>query len=668
MMRFKTATPFLFWCSFLIDPCSAQRAALSLGANVSAKASNGSDRNQNLGNLASSEGESVSEAITLAESLQRCEVGFEGIELLLQSKKKRKIILDGSIKGKALPGRMLAVMGPSGSGKTSILNAIAGQVAANKNVNLSGKRYINNEPLSGDSMLPAAFIKQEVNFFPHMTVKETLEFRVDLMVGKKMGKSARNDIVTSLMDLVGLGGNADTIVGDSKIRGLSGGEKKRLSIACEMISSPPIILLDEPTSGLDSYQAAQVIKFLRKLADTGKTIIAVIHQPSQQVFSMFDDLLLVSEGRQMYFGEVSEVRSYFTKLGYGASMDDIGTAEHVLDVISRTFGGQLEKEESTKRLETIAKEAISLSSNVKVSSSDVAVLSKRYRNSGLKNPSANIFRQFRLLLSRSFKDIIRGKASIIIKIVQQVSLAVIYGGIYKLGDNQASVMDRYGLLSLIAIGGMNMAVATTIRTFPKEKAIISSEMASGMYRSLPYFVAKALSEFPLAGIFSTLFGIIIYPLTGLQKKKFKTFIGINTLHTLTAQAVGLLISSISPNSDVALSLLPPVIVLNIIFDGKNISEENTPKFLRWIAKFGLIRWAFEGFAINEFTGLNFSTKGPRKGPSVNTGLEALDRFGLADKTVLECITAQRNILSVCWVLSYFGLSLTKEKFMVMGSK
>jgi len=172
----------------------------------------------------------------------------------------------------------------------------------------------------------------------------------------------------------------------------------------------------------------------------------------------------------------------------------------------------------------------------------------------------------------------------------------------------------------------------------------------------------------LAGIFSTLFGIIIYPLTGLQKKKFKTFIGINTLHTLTAQAVGLLISSISPNSDVALSLLPPVIVLNIIFDGKNISEENTPKFLRWIAKFGLIRWAFEGFAINEFTGLNFSTKGPRKGPSVNTGLEALDRFGLADKTVLECITAQRNILSVCWVLSYFGLSLTKEKFMVMGSK
>ena len=110
MMRFKTATPFLFWCSFLIDPCSAQRAALSLGANVSAKASNGSDRNQNLGNLASSEGESVSEAITLGESLQRCEVGFEGIELLLQSKKKRKIILDGSIKGKALPGRMVCII------------------------------------------------------------------------------------------------------------------------------------------------------------------------------------------------------------------------------------------------------------------------------------------------------------------------------------------------------------------------------------------------------------------------------------------------------------------------------------------------------------------------------------------------------------------------------
>jgi ATP-binding cassette subfamily G (WHITE) protein 1 len=96
----------------------------------------------------------------------------------------------------------------------------------------------------------------------------------------------------------------------------------------EMISSPSIIFLDEPTSGFDSYQAMQVVETLRKLADDGKTVIAVIHQPSQQAFAQFDDLLLVSEGRQMYFGPVSKVRSYLDGLGYRASSED-RTAEHM---------------------------------------------------------------------------------------------------------------------------------------------------------------------------------------------------------------------------------------------------------------------------------------------------------------------------------------------------
>lgn len=130
-----------------------------------------------------------------------------------------------------------------------------------------------------------------------MTVKETLDFRVELKLGSSLGKSARDAVVLDLMEMLGLANSAHTIVGSTKVRGLSGGERKRLSIACELISSPPVLILDEPTSGLDSYQAGQVTDFLRKLADEqGKTIISVIHQPSQSVFAKFDDLLLVSEG------------------------------------------------------------------------------------------------------------------------------------------------------------------------------------------------------------------------------------------------------------------------------------------------------------------------------------------------------------------------------------
>lgn len=529
-----------------------------------------------------------------------------------------------------------------------------------------GKRYINNELLSDESQLPAAFIEQEVNFFPHMTVKETLDFRVELKLGSRLGKSARDDIVSNLMDMLGLTKSANTIVGNSKIRGLSGGERKRLSIACELISSPPIIILDEPTSGLDSYQANQVTEFLRKLADSGKTVIAVIHQPSQSVFSQFDDLLLLSEGKMMYFGETAKVRSHMKELGYPCSKDT-GTAEHVLDCISRSNGDEEERRKSDKRLEHLAAAARKSVENLTIGSTGDLVAGHKHhhklRIATKRNlPGANIFRQFKLLFVRAFNETSRGKLAIVIKLVQQVTLGIVYGGIYKVGDDQASVMDRFGLLSLIAIGGMNMSVASTIRSFTREKSVVKGEMANGMYRTLPYFLAKAISEIPLVGVFNAIFGAIIYPLAGLQKGKFKQFLGLTTLHTLAGEAAGLIIGSISPSSDVALSIFPAIIVLNIIFDGRNISEENTPKLLRWLPKVSLVKWGFEGLSVNEFNGLEFSTKGPRRGPLVKTGKDALERFGFADRTLSDVVAAQRNIIACCWFLSYLGLSMTRAKF------
>ena len=180
----------------------------------------------------------------------KVDVGWEGIKMVLKQKKKgnnkaERIILDGSLKGVAKAGRLTAVMGPSGSGKSTFLHALAGRIKDDPKITLSGKRYVDGEEVAGDSQLPAAFIEQEVNFFPHMTVKETLDFRVDLKLGKKLSKSERDEVVSSLMDQLGLTKSANTIVGNAKIRGLSGGERKRLSIACELITGAPIVMLDE---------------------------------------------------------------------------------------------------------------------------------------------------------------------------------------------------------------------------------------------------------------------------------------------------------------------------------------------------------------------------------------------------------------------------------------
>jgi hypothetical protein len=339
-----------------------------------------------------------------------------------------------------------------------------------------------------------------------------------------------------------------------------------LSLLYLKTGSPSVICLDEPTSGLDSTAANTLVQTLRNLADTGKTVIAVIHQPNQHVFSKFDDVLLVSEGKQMYFGPRQDVRSYMESSGCEA-LPEMGTAEHILDCISRQpIGDETDKlvAERMDRLSMKAREdKISLGGLI---SNNGSV--QRFSAHTVNGPRANIFVQFRLLLNRALREVFRGKVAIILGFVRQISTALIYGGIYSLGTNQASIQDRFGLLSLIAIGAMNMAVAQTIRAFPREKAIVSNELASNMYRTFPYFVGKAISELPMVGVFNGIFGLVVYKFTGLSDMpgKLLNFLGLLTVHGVLSQAAGLLIGSFSPNSDVALAIFPAVVVLNIIFD------------------------------------------------------------------------------------------------------
>ncbi|KAL7580267.1 hypothetical protein ACA910_013002 [Epithemia clementina (nom. ined.)] len=645
----------------ILDPVCGQRAIVNLGKRIFSRGGSSSSKDQAY--VIEDNGEER------PMHLDHVDLSFEGIRLELNTKKEQRLLLDGSPRGRARPGRMLAIMGPSGSGKTTLIHALVGRIKQSSKLFLQGYRYVNGQSVVGDSIIPSAFIPQEAVFFPHMTVRETLTFRVELKLGSQVHKSVRDQVVNDLLEQVDLTKSADTIVGDSKIRGISGGERKRLSIAVEMIDSPSLVFLDEPTSGLDSTACTSLIQTLRNLADQGKTVVAVIHQPSQHVFSKFDDLLLVSEGKQMYFGEVKHVRSYVEKMGYPAE-PEIGTAEHVLDCISRQPLEDETLEQAAARMENFAQAAaeqpiyldISTDNDDKKKSASVMLaLTKNGR------PKSGLLTQFRLLFGRSFREVTRGKTAIFVKLFQQITVAIIYGGIYSIGTNQASIQDRFGLMSLIAIGASNMAVAGAIRAFPKEKAIVSGELASSMYHTLPYFVGKALSELPLVGLFNTIFGVILYKLTGLSKMpgKFERFLGLLSTHGLASEATGLLIGAISPNSDVALAIFPAILVLNIIFDGKNISEENTPYLLRWIPKFSLIRWGFEGLCLNEFEGLEFDTSGPRRGPVAKTGADALARFGLGNKTLGDVVKAQGAITLFCWFFSYLGLSLTRERFMIM---
>ena len=219
-----------------------------------------------------------------------------------------KRILD-DVSGAAKPGRLLAIMGPSGSGKTSLLNTIACQVPANKRMTLRGELTANGAQVGrsggGAAAHRTAYVQQEDVFYSQLTVGETLSMAARMRMPGDATPKERDEAVSELLNRLGLAHVRGARVGDKKTRGISGGEKKRLSLACELIggrgSSPSVVCADEPTSGLDAFQAQRVMESLRSLAaDENRTVVCSIHQPRGSIVALFDDICLLAGGRVVY--------------------------------------------------------------------------------------------------------------------------------------------------------------------------------------------------------------------------------------------------------------------------------------------------------------------------------------------------------------------------------
>ncbi|CAB1109225.1 ABC [Ectocarpus sp. CCAP 1310/34] len=236
---------------------------------------------------------------------------------------KKKAILDG-VSGRANAGKVLAVMGPSGSGKTTLLNALAGQ----------------------------AFVKQEDVFYSQLTVRETLLMAARLRLPSSVPLEEKSAMVDKLISKLGLSKVASTIVGDEKTRGISGGEKKRLSIACQLFGTPSLIFCDEPTTGLDAFQASaaeRVMATLRQLAQDGHTVICSIHQPRSSIYGMFDDVLLLSEGRVMFQGPAKRIGSYFRSKGYPMP-SHTNPGDFAVDVVSVDYTSKKTERRTKERI------------------------------------------------------------------------------------------------------------------------------------------------------------------------------------------------------------------------------------------------------------------------------------------------------------------------------
>lgn len=252
---------------------------------------------------------------------------FENVSYHLNGRQ----ILSG-LQGVAQPGQLLAIMGASGAGKTTFLDILARK---NKRGVVEGDFYVNGEKISDpDFRNLVGFVDQEDTMLPTLTVHETILDSALLRLPADMSFSAKEQRVYEVEKQLGIHAIRDQLIGseEGKGRGISGGEKRRVGIARELVTSPSILFLDEPTSGLDAFNAFNVVESLVTLAKNyNRTVIFTIHQPRSNIVALFDQLILLAKGKAVYSGELSKCQRYFDQVGYSCP-PGFNIADYLVDL------------------------------------------------------------------------------------------------------------------------------------------------------------------------------------------------------------------------------------------------------------------------------------------------------------------------------------------------
>lgn len=570
---------------------------------------------------------------------------------------------------RAKPWEILAIVGPSGAGKSSLLEILAGKLTPQ-----TASIFINQKPIDKPHFKKiSGYVTQKDTLFPLLTVEETLVFSAKLRL--RLPRSELSSRVKSLIQELGLGHVSSARVGDDRVRGISGGERRRVSIGVDVIHDPKVLILDEPTSGLDSTSALQIIDMLKTMAETrGRTIILSIHQPGFRIVKLFNSILLLANGSALHHGTVDQLGFHLRLIGLNLPLH-VNVVEFAIDSIA-TIAQQSKvpevHQEMVPQQQQLHIKVVVDDQGGEISTvtrSGKSTLQQLFQQSkvvdhgeesttttiisggGVDFPRyfANSRLQETIILSHRFsKNIFRTKELFACRTIQMLVAGLVLGSIfYDLKDDLTGARERVGLFAFI----LTFLLSCTTEALPiflQEREILMKETSCGSYRISSYAIANGLVYLPFLLILAILFTIPLYWLVGLNRNfiPFLYFLLLIWLVLYTANSVVVCISALVPNFIVGNSVISGVMGSFFLFSGYFISKHGIPSYWIFMHYISLFKYPFEGFLINEFSGSNKCLE-YMFGECAISGEDVLKEEGYDEKS------RWRNVvIMVCFILLY----------------
>ncbi|KAL7119363.1 hypothetical protein ACP275_02G058400 [Erythranthe tilingii] len=523
-----------------------------------------------------------------------------------------KSILQG-LTGYACPGEVLAVMGPSGCGKSTLLDSLAGRLSSR--TKQKGEILINGRKQKlayGTS----AYVTQEDTLTWTLTVREAVYFSAQLQLPVKMSKSEKREIAERTIREMGLQDSLDTRIGEWGRKGLSSGQKRRVSICIELLKRPKLLFLDEPTSGLDSAASYFVMNRIVKLArEYGMTVISSIHQPISEVFQLLHNLCLLSSGRMIYFGPSSLANEFFAVNGFPCPALQ-NPADHYLKMINTDFDEDIEWGAGDK---FTAEEIINLLIRSYVSSNTcdqmkTLVSEIRKREGGpveKKESQANLFTQCQILTKRSFINMFRDLGYYWLRLAIYVGLGFGLGSVfYNVGSSYSSIHERGSLLMFVASLLTIMAIGG-FPSFVEDLKVFRRERLNGHYGAAAFVIGNTISSTPFLLLISAIPGAITYFLAGLHQGnlEFSYFTLVLFSCMMLVESLMMIVASIMPNFLLGLIVGAGVQGLMMLSGGFFQLPNDLPKIFWKYPMYYVAfhKYAYQGLYKNEFEGRRFDS-------------------------------------------------------------